>query len=138
MKTTKGNLEKGWDLLRSKLRIEPETGVGLYLGCSLTKGESKLADGSKITTMTYDMSDLLKLSVVKYLDIVGKDTVLKKVATPILPDVTKDHPSRAPCSTLKNGAVTCTWCGTCFLPDSSSSKGAMTSSLTRRNNLVVP
>ena len=60
--------------------------------------------------MTYDVSDLLKLSVVKYLDIVGEDTVLKKVATPILPDVTRDHPSRAPCND-KAGAVTCTWCG---------------------------
>ena len=27
------NLTKGWELLRSKLRIEPETDLGLYLGC---------------------------------------------------------------------------------------------------------
>ena len=122
----KENLKKGWDLLRSKLRIEPETEVGLYLGCVLSKGEDKLADGSKVTTMTYDMSALLKMSVVKYLDIVGKDTVLKKVATPMLPDVTKDHPSRAPCSTQKGLAVTCTWCGTCFSPDQAASKARST------------
>ena len=67
--------------------------------------------------MTYDMSDLLKMSVTKHLEIVGKDTVLKKVATPILPDVTKDHSSRAPCSTEKNGAVVCTWCGKPSGPD---------------------
>ena len=122
----KENLKKGWDLLRSKLRIEPETEVGLYLGCVLSKGEDKLADGSKVTTMTYDMSALLKMSVVRYLDIVGKDTVLKKVATPMLPDVTKDHPSRAPCSTQKGLAVTCTWCGTCFSPDQAASKARST------------
>ena len=29
------NLPKGWELLRSKLRIEPETGLGSYLGCLL-------------------------------------------------------------------------------------------------------
>ena len=119
----KENLKKGWDMLRSKLKIEPETSVGLYLGCVLTKGESKLANGTKVTTMTYDMSDLLKMSVTKYLEIVGKDTVLKKVATPILPDATKDHPARAPCSSEKNGAVVCTWCGNSFLPCSSPSRG---------------
>ena len=28
------NLTKGWEMLRSKLRVEPETDLGLYLGCS--------------------------------------------------------------------------------------------------------
>ena len=29
------NLPKGWEFLRSKLRLEPETGSGSYLGCLL-------------------------------------------------------------------------------------------------------
>ena len=68
------NLTKGWEMLRSKLNIEPETDLGLYLGCILSKGSSKLHDGTPVSTMTYDMEGLLKLSVERYLDIVGKDT----------------------------------------------------------------
>ena len=90
------NLTKGWEMLRSKLNIEPETDLGLYLGCILSKGSSKLHDGTPVSTMTYDMEGLLKLSVERYLDIVGKDTKLKHVSTPSLPEETKKHKSRAP------------------------------------------
>ena len=38
----KGNLKKGWELLRTKLEIEPETGLGLYLGCNQIKGTATL------------------------------------------------------------------------------------------------
>ena len=41
--------------------------------------------------MTYDMEGLLKLSVERYLEIVGKDTKLKHVSTPSLPEETKKH-----------------------------------------------
>ena len=68
-------------MLRTVLRIEPETDVGLYLGCVLTQSESQLHNGKKVKTITYDMEGLLKLSVDKYLDIVGKDN-LKKVSAP--------------------------------------------------------
>ena len=66
------NLTKGWEMLRSKLNIEPETDLGLYLGCILSKGSSKLHDGTPVSTMTYDMEGLLKLSVERYLEIVGE------------------------------------------------------------------
>ena len=81
----KQNLGKGWEMLRSKLNIEPETDLGLYVGCLLSKGTSKLHDGTSVSTMTYDMEGLLKLSVERYLEIVGKDTKLKKASTPSLP-----------------------------------------------------
>ena len=71
-------------MLRTVLRIEPETDLGLYLGCVLSQGETKLHNGKKVKTITYSMEGLLKLSVEKYLDIVGKDTKLKKVSTPSL------------------------------------------------------
>ena len=59
------NLTKGWEMLRSKLNIEPETDLGLYLGCVLRKGSTKLHDGTPVSTMTYDLEGLLKLSVEK-------------------------------------------------------------------------
>ena len=90
------NLTKGWEMLRSKLNIEPETDLGLYLGCILSKGSSKLHDGTPVSTMTYDMEGLLKLSVERYLDIVGKDTKLKHVSTPSLPEEIKGTMSRGP------------------------------------------
>ena len=83
------NLTKGWEMLRSKLRIEPETDLGLYLGCLLSKGTNRLHDGTEVTTMTYNMEGLLKLSVERYLELVGKDTKLKQVSTPSLPEETK-------------------------------------------------
>ena len=111
------NLTKGWEMLRSKLNIEPETDLGLYLGCILSKGSSKLHDGTPVSTMTYDMEGLLKLSVEKYLDIVGKDTKLKHVSTPSLPEETKKHKSRAPCPGDPKKKVSCPWCSHEFDPD---------------------
>eukprot|EP00435_Cladocopium_sp_Y103_P061888 s184_g23.t1 len=108
------NLAKGWELLRSVLRIEPETDLGLYLGCVLSKGESKLHDGTKVKTFTYNMEGLLKLSVEKYLENVGKDTKLKKVSTPSLPEETKNSPYRAPVPGGKT--VQCPWCAHQFDP----------------------
>ena len=56
------------------------------------------------------MESFLEQSVQKYLEIVGKDVVLKKVPTPSLPEEAKEHPARAPCGV---GPVSqCTWCGT--------------------------
>ena len=80
------NVAKGWEMLRTVLRSEPETDLGLYLGCVLTQSEAQLHDGKKVKTTTYNMEGLLKLSVEKYLDIVGKDTKVKKVSTPSLPE----------------------------------------------------
>ena len=111
------NLTKGWEMLRSKLNIEPETDLGLYLGCILSKGSSKLHDGTPVSIMTYDMEGLLKLSVERYLDIVGKDTKLKHVSTPSLPEETKKHKSRAPCPGDPKKKVACPWCSHEFDPD---------------------
>ena len=111
------NLKKGWEMLRSKLNIEPESDVGLYLGCVLSKGSTKLHDGTPVSTMTYDMEDLLKLSVERYLEIVGKDAKLKHVSTPSLPEETKKHPSHAPCPGNPKNKVSCPWCSHEFDPD---------------------
>ena len=55
------NLTKGWEILRSKLRIEPEIDLGLYLGCLLSKGTNRLHDGTEVTTMTYNMEGSISL-----------------------------------------------------------------------------
>eukprot|EP00435_Cladocopium_sp_Y103_P020859 s2746_g5.t1 len=112
----KEKLAKGWEMLRSKLNIAPETDLGLYLGCLLKKGTTKLHDGTSVSTMTYDMEGLLKLSVEKYLEIVGKDTKMKKVSTPSLPEETKQHKSRAPCPGGPKKAISCLWCSHQFDP----------------------
>ena len=67
--------------------------------------------------MTYDMEGLLKLSVERYLDIVGKDRKLKHVSTPSLPEETKKHKSRAPCPGDPKKKVSCPWCSHEFDPD---------------------
>ena len=108
------NLAKGWDMLRTVLRIEPETDLGLYLGCTLSQGDAQLHNGKKVKTITYNMEGLLKLSVEKYLDIIGKDTKLKKVSTPSLPEETKSSPYRAPADGKHR--VECPWCAHSFDP----------------------
>ena len=90
-------MKLGWQKLRSKLDLESETELGLYLGCQLVRGQTKLKDGTKVSTITYDMESFLEQSVQKYLEIVGKDVSLKSVPTPSLPEEAKDHPARAPC-----------------------------------------
>ena len=109
------NLAKGWEMLRTVLRIEPETDLGLYLGCVLSQGETQLHNGKKVKTITYNMEGLLKLSVEKYLDIIGKDTKLKKVSTPSLPEETKYSPYRAPSDGKRK--VECPWCAHSFDPE---------------------
>ena len=109
------NLAKGWEMLRTVLRIEPETDLGLYLGCILSQGEAQLHNGKKVKTITYNMEGLLKLSVEKYLDIIGKDTKLKKVSTPSLPEETKSSPYRAPSDGKRR--VECPWCAHTFDPE---------------------
>ena len=111
------NLAKGWEMLRTVLRIEPETDLGLYLGCVLSQGETQLHNGKKVKTITYNMEGLLKLSVEKYLDIIGKDTKLKKVSTPSLPEETKCSPYRAPFDGKRK--VECPWCAHSFDPEMS-------------------
>ena len=62
--------------------------------------------------MTYNMEGLLKLSVEKYLELVGEDTKLKQVSTPSLPEETKQHKARAPAPGDPKHAVQCPWCST--------------------------
>ena len=134
------NLAKGWEMLRTVLRIEPETDLGLYLGCVLSQGETQLHNGKKVKTITYNMEGLLKLSAEKYLDIIGKDTKLKKVSTPSLPEETKSSPYRAPSDGKRK--VECPWCAHSFdpempvLPETGNSRPGQDSESLSRGNLA--
>ena len=64
----KQNLAKGWDMIRTRLRLEPETPLSLYLECQLCK---KLHDGTEVNTVTHDMETCLDMTVKKYLDVTG-------------------------------------------------------------------
>ena len=73
-----GNLSQGWGMLRSLLNIEPETDLGMYLGCTLKKGENRLKDGTRVSTMTYDMESFLEQCVEKYREIAGKNVTFRR------------------------------------------------------------
>ena len=54
------NLAQGWSMLRTRLKIEPETGLDMYLGCNQSKGSVTLGNGHRVTTVTYDMEQFLR------------------------------------------------------------------------------
>ena len=41
------NLAQGWSMLRTRLKIEPETGLDMYLGCNQSKGTVTLGNGHR-------------------------------------------------------------------------------------------
>ena len=87
------NLAQGWSMLRTRLKIEPETGLDMYLGCNQSKGNVTLGNGHRVTTVTYDMEQFLRSCVDRYLEAAG-DVKLNKVVTPELHEETKNHVSR--------------------------------------------
>ena len=58
-----GNLKVGWNLLRTKLGIEPETPLGHYLGCDQRMMEAKLGDGTRVKRIIYDMRSFMEQCV---------------------------------------------------------------------------
>ena len=93
------NLAQGWSMLRTRLKIEPETGLDMYLGCNQSKGSVTLGNGHRVTKVTYDMC--------RYLEAAG-DVKLNKVVTPGIHEETKDHVSRKPakeCPTSGKGLL---------------------------------
>ena len=89
------NLAQGWSMLRTRLKIGPETGLDMYLGCNQSKGTVTLGNGQRVTTVTYDMEQFLRSCVDRYLEVAG-DVKLNKVVTPGIHEETKDHVSRKP------------------------------------------
>ena len=110
------NLAQGWSMLRTRLKIEPETGLDMYLGCNQSKGNVTLGNGHRVTTVTYDMEQFLRSCVDRYLEVAG-DVKLNKVVTPDLHEETKNHVSRKP---VREGpSVVCNWCNNLVPTDGS-------------------
>ena len=107
------NLAQGWSMLRTRLKIEPETGLDMHLGCNQSKGNVTLGNGHCVTTVTYDMEQFLRSCVDRYLEVAG-DVKLNKVVTPEMHEETKNQVSRKP---AKEGpSVVCNWCPPTVLP----------------------
>ena len=110
------NLAQGWSMLRTRLKIEPETGLDMYLGCNQSKGTVTLGNGHRVTTVTYDMEQFLRSCVDRYLEVAG-DVKLNKVVPPGTHQETNDHVSRRP---VKEGpSVVCNWCNNLVPTDGS-------------------
>ena len=101
------NLAQAWSMLRTRLKIEPETGLDMYLGCNQSKGNVTLGNGHRVTTVTYDMEQFLRSCVDRNLEVAG-DVKLNKVVTPELHEETKNHVSRKPAR--EGPSVVCNWC----------------------------
>ena len=87
------NLQKGWDLIRSKITIEDPTPVGLYLGC---QQDIHYVVGEETTTaiMVYNMEAFLEQCLEKYTGCEGHMR-LKPASTPFLQDSSVLGPERA-------------------------------------------
>ena len=70
----------------------------MYLGCKHER-EEKLVNGKPVVTMTYNMEDYFRSIVEDYEELssqlLGKEVILKPVATPFLEDDHKGSPARA-------------------------------------------
>ena len=108
------NLAQGWSMLRTRLKIEPET--GMYLGCNQSKGNVTLGNGHRVTMVTCDMEQFLRSCVDRYLEVAG-DVKLNKSVTPELHEETKNHVSRKPAG--EGPSVVRNWCNNLVPTDGS-------------------
>ena len=83
------NLEKGWRLVGQRLRMDPPTNMGQYLGCMHRPFEITV-NGKLIRGMEYDMEEYLRTAVRQYgevcLKVTGKTPKLNSAVTPFYPD----------------------------------------------------
>ena len=78
------NVAKGWSLIRSGIRTEEPTELGLYLGCKHEQSEKVLPDsGIRVRVMEYNMEDFLRSCVERYKELTGV-TYLRSASRPFL------------------------------------------------------
>ena len=106
------SLKEGWDLISSQMDVGVPGGLGLYLGCKheITK---TTVDGNPVTVIEWNMEDYFSAIVKDYeslaSDLLGKEVVLKTVATPFLEDDHKSSPARMAVP-VSPSAIVCPWC----------------------------
>ena len=87
--------EEGTGSSCARIEIEPETGLGLYLGCTQVEGTA-VNGGANVSTMTYDMEEFLEMSVQKCKHIDGEHVKVKDAKTSSLSADAKDHQAGNP------------------------------------------
>jgi hypothetical protein len=103
------NLEAGWKLIRSHIKMEDPASFGLYLGWYEEEFELELegAQGGKVRGICYNAEPYMKKCVDRYLEIAGPATKLPYAATPFATGNT-DQGVFAPEGT--DNWIECPWC----------------------------
>ena len=102
--------KRAWEEINQRITMSSPEGPGLYLGCKQTVGETQMADGTSVRTMTYDMSAFMGQCVETYLQLTGLDrSQLRRVSTPFLPEDQRESPARC---VVRPGepSIECEWC----------------------------
>ncbi len=106
------NLQKGWDLIRPKIKMDDPTNFNHFLGCTHVEGVAELdGTGAPVRTMTYDMENFLVACVDLYKELAGPKVVIRFASTPFIDDLHAD-------SSVPLGEypwLECPWC--CSLSD---------------------
>ena len=147
----KQNLPKAWSALRGEVKKRPDgteyrTGLviedpkpaGHFLGCTHIKGTKVLSDGSKVTTMTYDMEPFFQSCIDKYLNLArdcGFTANLRIVATPFLAEDHRDSPQGKP--SHEGAAIYCPACRHAFSPSESITDAEWKNTLKELNKVVI-
>ena len=108
-------LPRVWELLRQGLKIGPEGPAAHFLGCTHERGSFTLANGTEVTSMTYNMEPFLRSCVDLYLSLSrerGFQSNLRDVATPFIAEDHAGSPQGAPCG--DGPAVFCPECRHAF------------------------
>ena len=80
------NLAEGWKRIRSSLKLEDPSPLGLYLGCKHVESIRSLPDtGVQVRVMEYNMEDFLRSCVARYQELTGVQ-YLRRATTPFLPE----------------------------------------------------
>ena len=81
------HLEKGWELIRKHIELDPPTPTGKFLGCDHKPGEAKLVEsGAHVRTMEYDMQSFFESCVELFQSLTNGKYPLRKVPTPFMTD----------------------------------------------------
>ena len=73
------NMGTGWQLIREKIKMDPPTDFGLYLGC-----HHDLSVEGDVRILSYNMENFLEQRVDRYMTLAPNNPRLKLVNTPFL------------------------------------------------------
>jgi len=96
------NMKEGWEMIRRSIKTDEPHAPGLFLGCRHNTFEKTLPEcGTKVRGMEYDMEDFIRSCVDRYRELTGV-TILRRAATPFLPEPTRPDFSTAETDTTES------------------------------------